>query len=165
MQMAALISIPDLAVLLEQALALPVADECVFELASRAKVLAEAADDREALTQSMCLLGQHHLNKREFERVLPLLEPLLEAPFVLAADLRAEVLLAVIRASDAMGEVNKTCKYGNEALHFFVNSNCRKNKVGFMPVWAALSPFRARFMRPSSITKRTRLWRSSNSRT
>jgi diguanylate cyclase (GGDEF)-like protein len=119
MQPATLISTDDLAVLLEQARGFDLADDRVFELAGRARVLAEAADNLAALTQSMYLLGQHHLAKREFERVLPLLEPLLEAPFVLAADWRAEVLLAVIRASDAMGEVNKTFRYGNEALHFF----------------------------------------------
>jgi diguanylate cyclase (GGDEF)-like protein len=129
MQMATLTSTPELTILLEQARGFDLADDRVPEFAGRARVLAEASDDRDALAQSVWLLGQHHLAKREFDLVLPMLEPLLEAPFALAADLRAEVLLAVVKASDAVEEVNKTLKYGNEALHFFRGQQHPENQA------------------------------------
>jgi diguanylate cyclase (GGDEF)-like protein len=109
----------ELTVLLEQVLVLPVADDGVLELCHQIRTLAEACDDHEAAFQAAWLLGQHFEIKREPEKVLETLEPFLEVPFSLSPERRAEVLVVVSKASDALEQVNKTLRYANEALVFF----------------------------------------------
>jgi diguanylate cyclase (GGDEF)-like protein len=114
---ATLISTHDLALLLEQALALPLADERLPDFAARIAALAEAGDDREAAFQAAWLLGQHLGAVQDFTAVLSTLEPLLADP-LLAAERRADVLLALTEACNAMGEISKILLYGKEALEY-----------------------------------------------
>jgi diguanylate cyclase (GGDEF)-like protein len=119
MQTATLTSTPELASLLEQALRCAHEDARLPELTDQIKVLAEASGDLEALFQGRWLLAQHQMAGREYMNVLGTLEPLLEVPFVLAAERRASVLALLTKACDATEEVSKTLQYGSEALGYY----------------------------------------------
>lgn len=98
-------------------------DEAFLEAALQAQALAKSLRLKEEFAQSTLAVAHHYFVSHQYRAIIESLEALLEMPFELSHDHRAQSLYLLARASLRIDETRRTVRYASEALSQLENSD------------------------------------------